>query len=325
MYYIIWGAILFLLIQTISPSVWTIPNQGSVLIVENNTVNNINKSLFFEDEIIDQNQSTNSGNSVHLANSSIYYAQRFQPQLNILSKIYVLISNINQSDQKIEFTIYLRKYLHSTIVKKVINIDNVLENATWVECDIGPVSLIQNQSYYIVCHVANASEKNYVNWFFGIHNPYPQGRPYYAINDINWEEFNVISEFPNLDFCFITKGFQNNKPQNPLKPDGPTSGQYGKEYTYSTSANDNNNDEIFFKWSWGDGEESEWYGPYQSGSLCKGSHIWMIKGSYLIKVKAKDSYGFESNWSEPLIIRMEKSKIFSPIKLWLTFFMTYIC
>lgn len=322
MYFIIWGVSMFVLLQTPLLAIQNIQSQENDLIIKENNSYYPN-GVFLVDEIIDQNQSINSGNSVQLENSSDYYAQRFQPQLNVLTKISVLISKPKPLDQNSKFTISLRKYLHKTIVKKEVNMDDVSINATWIECDFGSVNLIQNESYYIVCHMENASRDSYVNWFFGINDPYPLGKPYYAIDDTEWKEFSKGVQFPNLDFCFITKGFQNSKPQIPLKPDGPTTGQYGKEYTYSTSTNDSNNDLIYFKWSWGDGKESEWLGPYQSDQICDASHIWMIKGSYLIKVKAKDSYGFETDWSEPLTIKMEKYKIYSLIEYMLTYFLHF--
>ncbi len=51
---------------------------------------------------------------------------------------------------------------------------------------------------------------------------------------------------------------------------------------------------------------SNWLGPYDSGELTQAKHSWG-KGSYSIKVKAKDSYGAESEWSETLAITMPLS------------------
>jgi hypothetical protein len=48
-------------------------------------------------------------------------------------------------------------------------------------------------------------------------------------------------------------------------------------------------------------------GPYDSGATASASHTWTKKGSYGIKVKAKDSYGLESNWSQALSVTMPLS------------------
>jgi hypothetical protein len=97
-----------------------------------------------------------------------------------------------------------------------------------------------------------------------------------------------------------------------MKPDGPTDGQYDKEHSYRTVSTDDNADKIYYQWDWGDGQKSEWLGPYDSGMPCTAVHSWYIQGSYLIKkVKAQDSWGFESIWSEELTIRMKKNRFSS--------------
>jgi VCBS repeat-containing protein len=95
----------------------------------------------------------------------------------------------------------------------------------------------------------------------------------------------------------------NGAPQKPERPTGPTSGNSNVEYTFNTTTTDPNNHQIYYQWDWGDGTTSEWFGPYGSGELSQAKHSWG-KGSYSIKVKAKDIYGAESAWSEPLAITM---------------------
>ncbi|MCD6108537.1 MAG: hypothetical protein J7J89_03585, partial [Thermoplasmata archaeon] len=58
---------------------------------------------------------------------------------------------------------------------------------------------------------------------------------------------------------------------------------------------------------WGDGTNSGWLGPYNSGETVEASHSWSEKGEYSIKVKAKDINGLESEWSDPLVISMPLS------------------
>jgi hypothetical protein len=59
---------------------------------------------------------------------------------------------------------------------------------------------------------------------------------------------------------------------------------------------------------WDDGTRMEWIGPFNSGQTITVSHSWRDRGSYAIKVKAKDIYGGESFWSDPLAISMPKIK-----------------
>ncbi|PNX47070.1 MAG: hypothetical protein BV456_11470, partial [Thermoplasmata archaeon M8B2D] len=72
---------------------------------------------------------------------------------------------------------------------------------------------------------------------------------------------------------------------------------------------DPQNDEIFYFFDWGDGTDSGWVGPFDSGVTVEASHKWTEKGSYSIIVKAKDTEGHESEWSEPLSVSMPKTKI----------------
>lgn len=269
------------------------------------------------DEIIDQNQTSNCGESIKLQNSTYYYAQQFRPQINMLTKISLILSKKGSFTEHQELTVSLRKYLH--VDKRLIIVDLELldEEASWIEFDFSYCNLDINEMYYIVVHLTNASETDFVEWYFDYNNPYERGKPYYSKNDENWKEFQPGISFPDLDFCFQIKGFFNNQPEIPIKPDGPTKGQYGKEYPYTTQSSDNDTDMLWYKWSWGDGTESDWCGPYNSGNVCEESNIWMIKGSYLVKVKAKDEWNFETDWSEALTIKMDKTKGISSFFLWL--------
>ena len=93
----------------------------------------------------------------------------------------------------------------------------------------------------------------------------------------------------------------NTPPATPSAPDGPTEGEIGVEYTFTTSTTDVQNDEVYYMVSWGD-SVSDWFGPYASGEIVGFSHAWSTVGSYRIEVKAKDAEGLESEWSEPLYI-----------------------
>ena len=60
---------------------------------------------------------------------------------------------------------------------------------------------------------------------------------------------------------------------------------------------------------WGDESDSGWMGPYDSGYEGRASHSWSEQGDYEIKVKAKDTNDIESEWSDPLPIKMPKNKV----------------
>ena len=96
----------------------------------------------------------------------------------------------------------------------------------------------------------------------------------------------------------------------PNKPtiSGPTSGKINVKYTYITSTTDPDGDQIYYMFDWGDGSTSGWLGPHSSGNTVEAEHIWTSKGSYQVKVKAKDIYDAESDWSDPLPVSISKSR-----------------
>ena len=99
-------------------------------------------------------------------------------------------------------------------------------------------------------------------------------------------------------------------PDKPVKPSGTVKGKIGVEYTFSTSTIDIYGDEIYYQWDWGDGEYSDWIGPFESGEIVESTHTWDNKGIHKIKVKAKDDFDCESDWSESLSVTMPKNKAF---------------
>ncbi len=97
-------------------------------------------------------------------------------------------------------------------------------------------------------------------------------------------------------------------PQIPDTPSGPIKGKVGVEYKFYTSTTDQENDEVYYKWDWGDETFSDWLGPFNSSATAEASHTWSARGTYEIKVKVKDAYA-ESNWSNPLSAKMPRSRI----------------
>lgn len=101
---------------------------------------------------------------------------------------------------------------------------------------------------------------------------------------------------------------ENQKPIKPNKIIGPSSGKIDKKYTFFTSTVDPDGDDVYYLVDWDDGSDSGWHGPFVSGEECNISHIWNEKGSYEIRVKAKDLFENESPWSDPSTFRINKGK-----------------
>ena len=102
----------------------------------------------------------------------------------------------------------------------------------------------------------------------------------------------------------------NSAPAIPQRPEGPSQGKPGSIYLFSTMSTDSDDDGILYQFSWGDGTLSEWIGPFNSGEKAATTYSWAEKGTYEVKVKAKDTLGSETDWSEPLPITMPTNKGF---------------
>ena len=65
---------------------------------------------------------------------------------------------------------------------------------------------------------------------------------------------------------------ENNALLKPSKPAGPASGKAGETYTYTTTTNDPEDDQIWFNWDFGDSSTSGWLGSYNTGETYKIEH-----------------------------------------------------
>lgn len=99
----------------------------------------------------------------------------------------------------------------------------------------------------------------------------------------------------------------NLPPDKPYTPSGKTHGKPGEVIYYGFRADDPCEHDVYYMIDWGDNTTTEWIGPYESGERITESHSWTV-GAYYIKVKAKDEYGAESEWSDSLEVVIEKDK-----------------
>jgi len=88
-----------------------------------------------------------------------------------------------------------------------------------------------------------------------------------------------------------------NYPPYPPNINGTTNGIVGEEYEYTFVTTDPDNDSIYYRIDWGDGNITPWIGPFDSGVGCNCSHSWVAAGNYTIKVEAKDTKNAKSDWS----------------------------
>lgn len=123
---------------------------------------------------------------------------------------------------------------------------------------------------------------------------------------------NIVKAIgPDVELTLSTPG----APNKPRKPSGPTNGESGTSYTYSTSTTDPEGDDVYYLFDWGDGSDSGWLGPYSSGETVSQSKTWNRKGTFAVKVKAKDTNDIQSSWSESLSVSIPRSRSFFRLNL----------
>ncbi|EMR74656.1 PKD domain protein [Thermoplasmatales archaeon SCGC AB-540-F20] len=98
-----------------------------------------------------------------------------------------------------------------------------------------------------------------------------------------------------IDELKIIKYPGGNK-QNPPEISGPTTGEPGVEYNFTFVTNDPENDSIWIRFNWSDGDIGDWIGPYESGEEVIMGLEFPENGTYRIGAQSKDAWGC-SNWS----------------------------
>ena len=101
-------------------------------------------------------------------------------------------------------------------------------------------------------------------------------------------------------YPFIDPVYIDNIPPVLINLSGPIYGKSTVEYYFTVEAADAEDEGIYCKWDWGDGEVSDWQGPFSSWEEIVSSHSWVEDGTYMIIVKLKA--GSETGWSNHIEI-----------------------
>jgi len=111
-----------------------------------------------------------------------------------------------------------------------------------------------------------------------------------VVHEYDENQYNNIK----IKKLITSKNFPPDKPN--IK--GPSTGKAGEEYTYKISTSDPNGDDVYYWISWfSEFKNSSWIGPYHSGEEILVNYTYDNEGLYFLKVKSKDIYDEESEWS----------------------------
>jgi len=177
----------------------------------------------------------------------------------------------------------------------------VINNSIRFNHEYGVLVDLSNSCIYhnnFIGNTINAYDKGSSNSW---DNGYPSGGNF-------WDDYNGTDENGDGigDSPYLIPGGTNkdryplmhplNKPPHPPTITGPASGNAKTTYTYTFTTMDPDGDNVSYFVDWGDNTASGWLGPYPSDVEQSASHSWSKKGTYTIRIKAKDTWGAESDW-----------------------------
>jgi hypothetical protein len=91
----------------------------------------------------------------------------------------------------------------------------------------------------------------------------------------------------------------NNPPNKPIIKNSAWVGKLERMQNYIADTTDPDDDEIYYRMDFGDGNITNWFGPFYSGEGCVFSYNFSSEGNYSIRAQAKDIHDNESDWSDP--------------------------
>ncbi len=128
-------------------------------------------------------------------------------------------------------------------------------------------------------------------------------------------EYQIRVKFRNIYFSegvwsnpiimTISEYTAEDLPNTPITPSGLSKGCISAEYPFSTYAKDPKNDNLQYRFDFGDKTISDWTKLVSSDTTSTVSHIWENTGEYEIKAQARDQYGLLSEWSKKLYVVIE--------------------
>jgi len=220
-----------------------------------------------------------------------YLAQSFKPTLNILTRLEIFLKNTCTFEDNIEISIRC-SIDGDDITSLSLPTQDILSGKNWVEFDLPDIPLIPENEYYIVYTPGEFFDdpSDIITWRNSNHPDYQRGSKWVYNEDGTWEEET------NGDRWFKTYGYNNEEPSIP-DIDGAIDGKTGEEYSYTFISNDPEEDDISYMIDWGDESTIEWSEYIPSNEEYIISHSWSEENTYTIRGKAKDIYGFETEWA----------------------------
>lgn len=168
----------------------------------------IGKSPLNMDQI-DQSQ-TNGSDHTQWVYDYFWAAQEFKPTLNVLTRVFLMLTKGGNPPN--DFIVSIRDSKSGSDLTSVsIPKNNIPQYPyyDWFEADFDDISVVPQNSYYIVVSSTGGDTGNRFEWCASAGDPYPAGTSHWSENyGHNW------GTILNVDFCFKTYGYnqQGNLP-----------------------------------------------------------------------------------------------------------------
>jgi len=178
----------------------------------------------------------------------------------------------------------------------------------------GPYHGVPNQPVMFTGSVEGGTPPYAFHWTFGDGASSDEQNPAHTYTTAgNYTVKLTVTDADNIiasDTTWASIQGSSNPPDTPVVT-GPSKGKPNVVYNFFATATDPDGDALYYWYDWGDGNNTGWLGPINSGSVMAANHSWASKGSFTIKVKAKDTGGSESDWGT-LSIHMPAALPYTP-------------
>ena len=244
-------------------------------------------------EQLDQSQETYD-ETVWLAPGTLYW-QQFQPTLDSIIQVELMAMQGYAGSPDLELDIQNRP--GDSLCHMEIPASELPSTLSWVSFDVPDVELLPGQTYYITVLCQAGSEYALGGAWL---NPYPFG------------DSNIGSGW---DWCFRTYGQEENIA--PLAPqiEGPLEAKVREVTFYNFTAIDPNGDDIqyYIEFESGQGYWTDDF--FLSGQQISRGWRWTQRGTQIVRAKARDTSGLESNWATlEITLPRARFNVFSMIK-----------
>jgi hypothetical protein len=136
------------------------------------------------------------------------------------------------------------------------------------------------------------------HWNFGDGNSSSEQNPTYSYNAKgNYTVILSVTDAEDItinDHTWAKINGDNTAPSIP-EINGEIQGKPRVVMNFTVESTDIDGDTLFYFIDWGD-ETNSSFGPYASGDIITVTHIWSKKGTYVVRCKAQDVFGAESDW-----------------------------